>query len=279
MNSSCGRAARLGKPAVAVGEHAVHHALAHAADRAPAGAASAAAWATTRSGRSPRACRGTPASSSVQIAFIASTRSRMRRKRVAGSVPWLRISSRFQPAPTPKIRRPPDSRSTLATSLAVTIGSRSMTRQMPAADLHALGGGGRGGERHEQVVRVPVLLGQLAAAGVRRVAAGPGCACARGRRRTRSRAPPRWRRSGRDPPSSPWRRWRRRSSLARRAAGRRSRSARPAPVRMPCMRSLIIAATPSWSYSTRRSSSAPSSSRAHTLSAGRRRRAGRHCRG
>ena len=41
------------------------------------------------------------ASSSVQIAFIASTRSRMIPKRVPGSVPWLRISSRFQPAPTP----------------------------------------------------------------------------------------------------------------------------------------------------------------------------------
>ncbi len=53
--------------------------------------------------------------------------------RVRGSVPWLRISSRFQPAPTPKSKRPPERWSTLATSLAVTIGSRSITRQMPLA--------------------------------------------------------------------------------------------------------------------------------------------------
>ena len=51
--------------------------------------------------------------------------------RTRGSVPWLRISSRFQPAPTPNSNRPPDRWSTLATSFAVMIGSRSMTRQMP----------------------------------------------------------------------------------------------------------------------------------------------------
>jgi hypothetical protein len=67
----------------------------------------------------------------VQIAFIASTRSAMIAMRTRGSVPWLRISSRFQPAPTPNSRRPPERWSTLATSLAVVIGSRSMTRQMP----------------------------------------------------------------------------------------------------------------------------------------------------
>ena len=55
----------------------------------------------------------------------------MTEKRRFGSVPWLAISSRFQPAPTPNSTRPPDRWSTLATSLAVTIGSRSMTRQMP----------------------------------------------------------------------------------------------------------------------------------------------------
>ena len=52
----------------------------------------------------------------------------MRRR---ASVPWLAISSRFQPAPTPKSTRPPDRTSTLATSLAQMIGSRSTTRQMP----------------------------------------------------------------------------------------------------------------------------------------------------
>ena len=53
--------------------------------------------------------------------------------RTRGSVPWLSISSRFQPAPTPNSKRPPESWSTLATSLAVVIGSRSTTRQMPLA--------------------------------------------------------------------------------------------------------------------------------------------------
>ena len=47
------------------------------------------------------------------------------------SVPWLRISSTFQPAPTPKRNRPPERTSIDATSLAVMIGSRSITRQMP----------------------------------------------------------------------------------------------------------------------------------------------------
>src|SRR5215211_7102553 len=64
---------------------------------------------------------------------MASTRSRMTAIRTRGSVPWLRISVRFQPAPTPNSKRPPDRWSTLATSFAVMIGSRSMIRQMPLA--------------------------------------------------------------------------------------------------------------------------------------------------
>ena len=52
-------------------------------------------------------------------------------KRLRGSVPWSRISSRFQPPPTPNSKRPPDSTSSDATSLAVVIGSRSTIRQMP----------------------------------------------------------------------------------------------------------------------------------------------------
>ena len=75
------------------------------------------------------------ASSSVQIAFIASTRSRRIEKRRRGSVPWFAISSRFQPAPTPNRKRPPESTSSEATSLAVTIGSRSITRQTPVPTL------------------------------------------------------------------------------------------------------------------------------------------------
>ena len=80
------------------------------------------------------------ASSSVQIAFIASIRSRIRPKRVSGSVPWLRISSRFQPAPTPNSKRPPERWSTEATSLAVVIGSRSIDEADAGADPQRLGG-------------------------------------------------------------------------------------------------------------------------------------------
>ena len=75
------------------------------------------------------------ASSWVQIAFIASTLSRMRLKRVLGSVPWFAISSMFQPAPTPNRKRPPEIWSSVATSFAVTIGSRSMIRQTPVPTL------------------------------------------------------------------------------------------------------------------------------------------------
>ena len=71
------------------------------------------------------------ASSLVQISFIASTRSRITRKRVSNAVPWCSISSTFQPAPMPKRKRPPDRRSRLATTLARTMGSCSITRQMP----------------------------------------------------------------------------------------------------------------------------------------------------
>ena len=74
--------------------------------RAPAGAAAGAAWASTRSGRSRRARRGTRPRPLVQIAFIASTRSRITEKRRSGSVPWLRISSRFQPAPDAELEAP-----------------------------------------------------------------------------------------------------------------------------------------------------------------------------
>jgi hypothetical protein len=55
----------------------------------------------------------------------------MTRNRVRGSTPWLAISGRFQPAPTPNSNRPPERWSMLATSFAVVIGSRWMTRQIP----------------------------------------------------------------------------------------------------------------------------------------------------
>jgi hypothetical protein len=50
-------------------------------------------------------------------------------------VPWFSISSRFHPAPTPNRKRPPEIWSTVATSLAVTIGSRWMIRHTPVPIL------------------------------------------------------------------------------------------------------------------------------------------------
>ena len=67
----------------------------------------------------------------VQISFIASTRSRTRVWRVAKSVPWFSISSRFQPLPIPNRNRPLEIWSIEATSFAVWIGSRWFTRHTP----------------------------------------------------------------------------------------------------------------------------------------------------
>src|SRR6266404_2623264 len=71
----------------------------------------------------------------VQISFIASIRSRISLKRVSNTVPWSSISSWFQPPPTPNRRRPFDTWSSEATSLAVWIGSRCCTRQTPVPTL------------------------------------------------------------------------------------------------------------------------------------------------
>jgi hypothetical protein len=75
------------------------------------------------------------ASSCVHSAFMASTRSRRIRHRLAKGVPWSSISSRFQPPPMPKSTRPFESQSSVATLLASTIGSCSTTRQMPVPSL------------------------------------------------------------------------------------------------------------------------------------------------
>ncbi len=53
----------------------------------------------------------------------------MSRWRVSGLVPWLSISCRFQPAPTPNTKRPPLRFCSDAICLASTIGSCSITRQ------------------------------------------------------------------------------------------------------------------------------------------------------
>ena len=74
----------------------------------------------------------------VQISFIARTRSRRSFQRVLNTVPWFSISSAFQPPPMPNRKRPPERRSSVATSLAVVIGSRSMTRQIPVPSLSRL---------------------------------------------------------------------------------------------------------------------------------------------
>src|SRR4029077_7642846 len=69
----------------------------------------------------------------VQIARMASMRSRITLLRFLTPVPWLAISSAFQPAPTPKMNRPFEIWSTEATDLAVWIGSRCGTRQTTVA--------------------------------------------------------------------------------------------------------------------------------------------------
>src|SRR5439155_1216950 len=54
------------------------------------------------------------------------------------SVPWSSISSAFHPPPTPKRTRPRERKSRLATSLAVVIGSRSTSRQIPEPTLRVV---------------------------------------------------------------------------------------------------------------------------------------------
>ena len=169
--SASGLLHAVGHPLVAEGDHAVEHLVAQRRPPAPAGAASAPASATTRSGRSPRCSPWYSASSSVQIAFIASTRSRMTPKRVRGSVPWSRISSPFQPAPTPNRTRPPERKSSEATSLAVMIGSRWMIRQMPVASLMRSVTAAAAASATNGIVRVAVLARQLPSAWVRGLAA------------------------------------------------------------------------------------------------------------
>jgi len=66
---------------------------------------------------------------------MASIRSRITANRFSNGVPWFSTSGRFHPPPTPNRKRPPDSRSRLATCLAVTKTSRCATRQMPVASF------------------------------------------------------------------------------------------------------------------------------------------------
>ena len=62
---------------------------------------------------------------------MAAMRSATTARRSAKATPWSASSSTFQPNPMPKTKRPPDTRSSEATSLAVMMGSRWATRAMP----------------------------------------------------------------------------------------------------------------------------------------------------
>ena len=59
-------------------------------------------------------------------------------KRSSNAVPWFSISSAFHPAPIPNSKRPPETRSRVATVLAVTIGSRSVNRLTPVPSRSVL---------------------------------------------------------------------------------------------------------------------------------------------
>ena len=189
--------ARVRASTVAERQHAVEHRRAVAADEHRRVRPLQPAWARTRSGRSRRTRRGRwprPASRSPSSPRPARA---SRRIRVRGSVPWLAISSRFQPAPTPKSKRPPERRSTLATSFAVMIGSRCDDQADAAADAQPAWS-----RRPRPSARRTgrACARTCAAAGRRRATASrgsPGCACARRRTARRGRAP---RRAGRGPP-------------------------------------------------------------------------------
>ena len=82
-----------------------------------------------------------------------------------------RISSRFQPAPTPNSTRPFEIVSSVATSLAMTIGSRWITSTTPKPSFRPLGHRRDGGQAHERIERVAVLGRKLAAGRVGRLPA------------------------------------------------------------------------------------------------------------
>ena len=62
---------------------------------------------------------------------MASMRSLTTARRSAKATPWSASSSTFQPKPIPNTKRPSDTRSSEATDLAVTMGSRWATRAIP----------------------------------------------------------------------------------------------------------------------------------------------------
>ena len=91
------------------------------------------------------------------MARMFSRRTRHRRRKF---VPWLAISSAFHPPPMPKMNRPLESMSRLATSLAVVIGSRSIIKTDAGAQLEVGGSARGGGQSHKGVIGVPVVPGE-----------------------------------------------------------------------------------------------------------------------
>ena len=110
------------------------------------------------------------ASSFVQISFMARMRSRMSAKRRFGSVPWLAHLLAVPAAADAELEAPAGEEVERGDLLGG--GDRvALDDQADAgADPQLRRGLRDGGQRHERVVRVPVLLRQLAAARVRRVA-------------------------------------------------------------------------------------------------------------
>ena len=99
---------------------------------------------------------------------------------------------------------PPDRRSSVATSLAVMMGSRSTTRQMPVPSLQALASRRRRHQGHEGVVGRPVLARQLAAARPRAPPAGGDVRVLGEPHRLEAALLERAARARREPSSTPW---------------------------------------------------------------------------
>src|SRR6202012_2590822 len=66
--------------------------------------------------------------------------------------PSAAISSSTYPAPSPRMNRPPESRSSDAASLATMAGRRNGTAHHPAGDLDPAGAGGDPGQHRRRLV-------------------------------------------------------------------------------------------------------------------------------
>ena len=111
------------------------------------------------------------AASCVQMRFMASTRSRRSVQRPPKPVPWFSISSTFQPAADSEqdaaARQLIERRHFLGGDDGIALDQEADA----GGELDRLRDGGRGHQRHEGIVRVPVVLRQVAAGRVGRRAA------------------------------------------------------------------------------------------------------------